>query len=146
MRKDCKCKSAKEEAIVKAVEEAFGKIDYTELTKRRDEMRMTLVRLDTLIECKDGEEKDGLILERAEAANQEMQIRLLMELVDGQEREESEDPACREYEEFFRRTREECECLAEKVLRYVDRVMVWDDKIVIEIKGGVKVTVENNKD
>ena len=63
-----------------------------------------------------------------------------------EKREESNDPACRDYEEFFRRTREECECLAEKVLRYVDRVMVWDDKIVIEIKGGVKVTVENNKD
>ena len=77
---------------------------------------------------------------------QEMRIRLLMELIDGEQREENDDPACRDYEEFFRRTREECECLAEKVLRYVDRVMVWDDKIVIEIKGGVKVTVENNKD
>ena len=134
VRKDCMCKSAKEEAIVKAVEEAFGKIDYTELTKRRDEMRMTLVRLDTLIECKDGEEKDGLILERAEAANQEMQIRLLMELVDGQGREESEDPACREYEEFFRRTRREVTDMDEKILRYVDKVTVWDEKIEVELK------------
>ena len=142
VRKDCKCKSAKEEAIVKAVEEAFGKIDYTELTKRRDEMRMTLVRLDTLIECKDGEEKDGLILERAEAANQEMQIRLLMELVDGQEREESEDPACREYEEFFRRTRREVTDMDEKILRYVEKVTVWDEKIDVELKGNVKNTAE----
>ena len=142
VRKDCKCKSAKEEAIVKAVEEAFGKIDYTELTKRRDEMRMTLVRLDTLIECKDGEEKDGLILERAEAANQEMQIRLLMELVDGQEREESEDPACREYEEFFRRTRREVTDMDEKILRYVDKVTVWDEKIEVELKGNVKKAAE----
>ena len=142
VRKDCKCKSAKEEAIVKAVEEAFGKIDYTELTKRRDEMRMTLVRLDTLIECKDGEEKDGLILERAEAANQEMQIRLLMELVDGQEREESADPACREYEEFFRRTRKEVTDMDEKILRYVEKVTVWDEKIDVELKGNVKNTAE----
>ena len=142
VRKDCKCKSAKEEAIVKAVEEAFGKIDYTELTKRRDEMRMTLVRTDTLIECKDGEEKDGLILERAEAANQEMQIRLLMELVDGQEREESEDPACREYEEFFRRTRREVTDMDEKILRYVDKVTVWDEKIEVELKGNVKKAAE----
>ena len=87
MRKDCKCKSAKEEAIVKAVEEAFGKIDREELIRKQDEIRMKLVRLDTMIECKEGEEKDSLILDRAETANQEMQIRLLMELVDGQGRE-----------------------------------------------------------
>ena len=142
VRKDCKCKSAKEEAIVKAVEEAFGKIDYTELTKRRDEMRMTLVRLDAMIECKEGEEKDRLILDRAEAANQEMQIRLLMELVDGQGREESEDPACREYEEFFRRTRREVTDMDEKILRYVEKVTVWDEKIDVELKGNVKNTAE----
>ena len=146
VRKDCKCKSAKEAEIYKAVEAAFGRLDREELIRKRDEIRMQLVRLDAMIECKEGEEKDRLILERAETADQEMRIRLLMELIDGEQREENDDPACRDYEEFFRRTREECECLAEKVLRYVDRVMVWDDKIVIEIKGGVKVTVENNKD
>ena len=145
-RKDCKCKSAKEAEVYEAVEAAFGRLDREELIRKRDEIRMQLVRLDAMIECKDGEEKDRLILDRAETADQEMRIRLLMEMVDGEQREESNDPACRDYEEFFRRTREECECLAEKVLRYVDRVMVWDDKIVIEIKGGVKVTVENNKD
>ena len=52
VRKDCKCKSAKEETIVKAIEEAFGKIDREDLIRKQDEMRMTLVRLDTLIECK----------------------------------------------------------------------------------------------
>ena len=103
---------------------------------------MKLVRLDTMIECKEGEEKDSLILERAEAANQEMQIRLLMELVDGQEREESEDPACREYEEFFRRTRREVTDMDEKILRYVDKVTVWDEKIEVELKGNVKKAAE----
>ena len=145
-RKDCKCKSAKEAEIYKAVEAAFGRLDREELIRKRDEIRMQLVRLDAMIECKDGEEKDRLILDRAETADQEMRIRLLMEMVDGEQREESEDPACRDYEEFFRRTREECESLTEKVLRYVDRVMVWDEKIEVLIKGGVKVTVENNKD
>ena len=142
VRKDCKCKSAKEEAIVKAVEEAFGKIDREDLIRKQDEMRMTLVRLDAMIECKEGEEKDRLILDRAEAANQEMQIRLLMELVDGQEREESEDPACREYEEFFRRTRREVTDMDEKILRYVEKVTVWDEKIDVELKGNVKNTAE----
>ena len=141
-RKDCKCKSAKEEAIVKAVEEAFGKIDREELIRNQDEIRMKLVRLDTMIECKEGEEKDSLILDRAETANQEMQIRLLMELVDGQGREESADPACREYEEFFRRTRKEVTDMDEKILRYVEKVTVWDEKIDVELKGNVKNTAE----
>jgi hypothetical protein len=95
-----------------------------------------------MIECKEGEEKDRLILDRAEAANQEMQIRLLMELVDGQGREESEDPACREYEEFFRRTRREVTDMDEKILRYVEKVTVWDEKIDVKLKGHVKNTVE----
>ena len=101
-----------------------------------------LVRLDTMIECKEGEEKDSLILDRAETANQEMQIRLLMELVDGQGREESADPACREYEEFFRRTRKEVTDMDEKILRYVEKVTVWDEKIDVELKGNVKNTAE----
>ena len=83
-----------------------------------------------------------MVLDRAEAANQEMQIRLLMELVDGQGREESADPACREYEEFFRRTRKEVTDMDEKILRYVDKVTVWDKKIEVELKGNVKKAVE----
>ena len=72
-----------EAEIYKAVEAAFGRLDREELIRKRDEIRMQLVRLDAMIECKDGEEKDRLILDRAETADQEMRIRLLMEMVDG---------------------------------------------------------------
>ena len=39
-RKDCKCKSAKEAEIYKAVEAAFGRLDREELIRKRDEIRM----------------------------------------------------------------------------------------------------------
>ena len=142
-REDCKCNSIKEEDAYKAVEEAFGRLDKEDLVRRKDEIRMQLVRLDAMIECKDGEEKDRLILERAEEADKEMRIRMLMELVDGEGKEESEDPACRDYEEFFRRTRRRTADMDEKILRYVEKVTVWDEKVEIELKGNVKVAIED---
>ena len=142
---DCKCRMIREEELRRAVEEALSNLDYDDLIRRRDELKLNLVRLDAMIECKEGEEKDRLTLERAELANTLMQIRLLMELVDGKEKEQSADGACRDYEEFFERTRERCECFAERVIRYVDRVLVHDEKVEVLIKGGVKVEVEDRR-
>lgn len=78
------------------MEEALSNLDYDDLIRRRDEIRIQLARLDAMIECKTGEEKDRLILERAEIANTLMQIRLLMELVDGKEKAEGTEAACRD--------------------------------------------------
>lgn len=95
--------------------------------------------------------KDALYAERAEHANKEVQIRLLLELMDEMilrsgaapvwmtgetEPEEEEDGACRNYDDFFNRTKYTVPegVLDEKgtmtdfdndlVIRYLDRIVV----------------------
>ena len=109
--------------------------------------------------------------ERAEHANTEVQIRLLLELVDemvknslpewmmtddpvGTDDAEAQDGVCSDYDDFFRRTRY---CIPEGVLdengrmeafnndlviRYLDRVVVKDDGYEVVFKAGVTVEVE----
>ena len=112
--------------------------------------------------------KDGLYAERAEQANREVQIRLLLELVDEMvknslpewmsreaENENAEETgACRDYDDFFSRTRYTVPegVLAEDgsmagfdndlVIRYLDRVVVKDDGYEVIFKAGVTVEVE----
>ena len=96
--------------------------------------------------------KDGLYAERAEHANTEVQIRLLLELVDEMVKnslpewmareaqlEEEQTGACRDYDDFFTRTRYTVPegVLAEDgsmagynkdlVIRYLDQIVVRDD-------------------
>ena len=110
--------------------------------------------------------KDALYAERAEHANTEVQIRLLQELVDemvknslpewmAREAETVEETgACRDYDDFFNRTRYtvpegvldengRMECFNnDLVIRYLDRVVVQDDGYEVVFKAGVKVEVE----
>jgi len=110
--------------------------------------------------------KDALYAERAEHANTEVQIRLLLELVDemvknslpewmSREAEAVEETgACRDYDEFFNRTRytvpegvldENGRMEAfnnDLVIRYLDRVVVKDDGYEVAFKAGVTVEVE----
>ena len=112
--------------------------------------------------------KDALYAERAEHANTEVQIRLLLELVDEmvkdslpewmqsfeQEGTEADDGSCRGYDDFFSRTRYTVPegVLDENgqmerfnndlVIRYLDRVVVQDDGYEVAFKAGVKVQVE----
>ena len=110
--------------------------------------------------------KDGLYAERAEHANTEVQIRLLLELVDEmvknslpewmtREAETVEETgACRDYDDFFRRTKytvpeggldENGRMEAfnnDLVIRYLDRVVVKDDGYEVSFKAGVTVEVE----
>ena len=112
--------------------------------------------------------KDALYAERAEHANTEVQIRLLLELVDemvmksgtaplwmSREAEAVEETgACRDYDDFFSRTRYTVPegVLDENgrmerfnndlVIRYLDRVIVNDDGYEVVFKAGVKVEVE----
>ena len=112
--------------------------------------------------------KDALYAERAEHANTEVQIRLLLELVDEmvkdslpewmqsfeQEGTEADDGSCRGYDDFFSRTRYTVPegVLDENgqmerfnndlVIRYLDRVVVQDDGYEVIFKAGVKVEVE----
>ena len=114
--------------------------------------------------------KDGLYAERAEQANREVQIRLLLELVDEMvmksgtaplwmsreaENENAEETgACRDYDDFFSRTRYTVPggVLDENgrmerfnndlVIRYLDRVIVKDDGYEVAFKAGVTVEVE----
>ena len=111
--------------------------------------------------------KDGLYAERAEHANTEVQIRLLLELVDEMVKnslpewmareaqpEEEQTGACRDYDDFFNRTRytvpegvldENGRMEAfnnDLVIRYLDRVVVKDDGYEVAFKAGVTVEVE----
>ena len=112
--------------------------------------------------------KDALYAERAEHANTEVQIRLLLELVDEMvknslpewmsreaENENAEETgACRDYDDFFNRTRytvpegvldENGRMEAfnnDLVIRYLDRVVVKDDGYEVAFKAGVTVEVE----
>ena len=110
--------------------------------------------------------KDGLYAERAEHANTEVQIRLLLELVDemvknslpewmAREAETVEETgACRDYDDFFSRTKytvpegvldENGRMEAfnnDLVIRYLDRVVVKDDGYEVVFKAGVTVEVE----
>ena len=111
--------------------------------------------------------KDGLYAERAEQANREVQIRLLLELVDEMVKnslpewmareaqpEGEETGACCDYDDFFNRTRytvpegvltEDGQMEAfnnDLVIRYLDRVVVKDDGYEVAFKAGVTVEVE----
>ncbi len=110
--------------------------------------------------------KDGLYAERAEHANTEVQIKLLLELVDKMVRNSlpewmtreaevvEESGACHNYDDFFSRTR--CtvpESVLEEnglmerfnnglIIRYLDKVVVKDDGYEVSFKAGVTVEVE----
>ena len=112
--------------------------------------------------------KDALYAERAEHANTEVQIRLLLELVDEMvknslpewmsreaENENAEETgACRDYDDFFSRTRYTVPegVLDENgrmdafnnnlVIRYLDKVVVKDAGYEVAFKAGVTVEVE----
>ena len=113
--------------------------------------------------------KDGLYAERAEHANTEVQIRLLLELVDEmvmrsgaapvwmrqeENTEEAQDCSCRDYDDFWTRTRYTVPegVLAEDgsmagfdndlVIRYLDKVVVEEDGYEVAFKAGVAVEVE----
>ena len=112
-------------------------------------------------------EMDEAYAERAEHANTEVQIRLLLELVDEMVKnslpewmareaqpEEEQTGACRDYDDFFNRTRytvpegvldENGRMEAfnnDLVIRYLDRVVVKDDGYEVAFKAGVTVEVE----
>lgn len=112
------------------------------------------------------EEKVSLTFEHAEAANREIKIRLLLELIDAMKEkydeshgiihekpEENYEGACYDYEEFFKRTRTEFEEGAfdsdgmltafddNLVIRYLETVTVVDDGYEINFKAGLTVKV-----
>ena len=99
-------------------------------------------------------EETELILERAEAANKEMRIRLLLELLDTHSHGEKEweDPACYDYEEFFERTRyvPDKSVMNDGVVksfdndmaaRYLEKVFVREDGYDVMFKAGICVRV-----
>ena len=90
-------------------------------------------------------------MERAELANKEVMLRLLLELIDimeGKSVQEDCLPACFDYDDFFRRTQyrpEEGIVVNGKikkfddglVVRYLDKVIVNEDGYEVVLKGGV---------
>lgn len=107
-------------------------------------------------------ERNSLILERAEYANQAVHLRLLLELIDimlqmkdnsAETEREAFSDACYDYEEFFRRTRYQIpagildstgKMIAFDdgvVLRYLDKVIVCDDCYAVHFKGGISMRI-----
>ena len=101
-------------------------------------------------------ERKGLVLERAEFAGQELQIRFLLELLDqmaGKERKEREwPPECKRYEDFFRRTAHQLpdglmdgDVITrfdnDLVIRYLEKVTVLDVGFEVRFKAGISVRV-----
>ena len=128
------------------------------------------------------EQRNALLLERTEWANKEFRIRILLELADemmsrrqraweagkdstgaGNDRKDRmewmsgaqgmEDPACRDYDDFFRRTRikfpgnalnQEGDIVGfdkSLVIRYVDRVLVREDGFEVRLRAGISIKV-----
>ena len=111
--------------------------------------------------------KDKLYAERAEHANTEVQIRLLLELVEemvkgtlpewmksGEEEETGQDGACFDFGEFFKWTKytvpegviaEDGSMIGfenDLAIRYLDRIVVEEDGYEVVFKAGVKVRIE----
>ena len=102
-------------------------------------------------------QKNALYAERAEHANKEVQLRILLELVEqilGEVKEiEGGSGACYDYEEFFRRTRYTVpEGVIQDgmmvrfdndlVIRYLENILVEDHGYTVRFKAGVEVKVE----
>ena len=96
-------------------------------------------------------ERTSLILERAEFANKGIKLRILLELIGimgGKGEADVDLPACKDYEDFFRRTtykpkdgimgigkiRKFDDGL---VVRCLDKVIVKEDRYEVHLKGGI---------
>lgn len=104
-----------------------------------------------------------LVLERAEAANKEVNIRLLLELIDAlwssggcqgsvDAHGGDESPACYDYDDFFRRTSTirdsdvigdgQIESFSnETVVKYLEKVIVQDDGYEVWFKAEVSASI-----
>ena len=172
--KKCGCRTVKEEELERVVTEALGRLlgMWEELVRIQAGIwNGDLKRLDALIEYnREAEERtmdteeslrltgerNRLLLERAEAANREMHVRLLLEraeIVKGVTNKTAEpaDGKCEDYEEFFRLTRPETMPTPGRrgdfdqslVTRYVEKVeVVKDGGFLVTLKGGVEIEVE----
>ena len=172
--KKCGCRTVKEEELERVVTEALGRLlgMWEELVRIQAGIwNGDLKRLDALIEYnREAEERtmdteeslrltgerNRLLLERAEAANREMHVRLLLEraeIVKGVTNKTAEpaDGKCEDYEEFFRLTRPETMPTPGRrgdfdqslVTRYVEKVEVGKDGgYLVTLKGGVEIEVE----
>ena len=105
-------------------------------------------------------QRTALLLERAEHANREMQLRILLELIEQMGGEsvpepEPESPACTDYEDFFRRTRYAAppDLLGpsgtllrfdnDLVIRFLERVEVEETGYLVCFKAGVREWISN---
>ena len=181
----CDLRNVKEDALLWAVIEAFNEALKERETLIRLQERVfngDLKRIDALLEALDEEQdwleehqareqpgnqtrmneilrkKNALFFERAEKANQNIQIRILLELVDTVKhhmkgKTDTGEP-CSDYEEFFELTRYIppdgiFDCLGEMirfdsslVVRYLERVDVFENEMVVKFKAGVEYTIK----
>ena len=86
------------------------------------------------------ERRHALALERAGHANRELHVRLLLELIEPAPAPPAEGwgAACADYEEFFLRTRSKNPLTdSEKILRYIEKVVVLDEEVEVHFKAGI---------
>lgn len=129
--------------------------DHTAVNGVADEqeLRARLDRLET--------EYTRLVMERAEAANKDVQVRVLLELIsslsgddDDEQSVDEKSRACYDYEEFFRRTRYEpdegvivggriVKFEQKMITRYLESVVVNDEDYEVRFKAGLSVNIPN---
>ena len=108
------------------------------------------------------ENRNALLMEQAEYSHQGIQIRSLLEIIDGMRRQGREDirkqsGSCEDVEEFFRLTRFRipAEILDQEgrmavfrdavIVRCLDHVKVLDDGYEIRFKGGITIPLSQNQ-
>ena len=169
------------DGMIEGVEEQRGRIE-TRLIETEMAAEETATPTDGVVESEPTPDLDylnaelerlsadytRLVLERAEAANKEVNIRLLLELIDamngsitaspGRGSEDvdvhtgAESPACYDYDDFFRRTSTigasdvisygRIESFSnETVVKYLEKVVVTEDGYEVWFKAGVSVSI-----
>ena len=130
----------KADVILKGLKSQIRGIEEAEVAADTDE----LISLNT--------QYTAVSRKRAEFACRERQIRDLLERIDFIEDREPEGvtvgPACGDETEFYRRTRRlypmglVTEYTEDDVVRFVERIVIYKEKIEVEFKAGVTVSVD----
>lgn len=121
-----------------AVQGVWREVDEEAIRMRRAEYADKLVHIRNLID-----RIDDMVGPRLVPAEEGRSV----DLKDFMEK--GENPACSEVEDFFRRTQRHYprgpmkEFIDDDVIRFVDRILVGNDKIIVEFKAGVSVEVQS---
>lgn len=142
----CKGRIVKEKDVKAAVVEAMRMLPSMrpELEQMQEKLQQSCLINVT--------EQDGLPGRKAESDLQSIHIRILLELIDAMEGNDMppyvpDSPACFDCSDFFERTKEinhsgpVTEFSDDDVRRYIEKIVVYQDRMDVVFKGGVVIPV-----